>query len=84
MRCAHAVSLKINSALYAAAAAASSEIKPSLETQDIKFNWDEVERIKDLMKTYGRYVYLNPSAGTAESVAKRTILFRTINIAITI
>lgn len=69
----------MNGVKYAAAVAASNSIKPSLDIMDIQLVLSEIACTKALMKRNGRCIYLNPPAGTAESITKNTILLRTMN-----
>lgn len=42
-------------------------------------NGGETEKTKELMQTNGKYVYMNTPERTTENVARRAIVFRTMN-----
>lgn len=79
MGCVHAINKKMSSASYAAAVAASSGMKPSLDIGDITLDCSKVEKTKEVMKTKEKEVYLHTPPGTAKSLMKRTVLFRIMN-----
>lgn len=52
---------------------------PSLEVREISLDWYEVERTKEIMKHEGKCVYVLMPPGTTESVARNTLLFKTMD-----
>lgn len=66
---------KISIFSYAAAAAASSGSKTSLEVKDITLDWGEVKNTVKLMLTRGNFVNLNTPQTATEDILRRTVLF---------
>lgn len=54
-------------------------MKPTLDTQGIRQDWNEVENIKELMEFKEKFIYLNMPPGTVRGVMRRKVLFRTMN-----
>lgn len=67
---------------YAAAAAACSLVRPTLNAQNIVLDWGEVGRTGKLMRKKEEFIYLSAPPGAAEGVVEGEVLFGTMTGAV--